>query len=314
MHLFFYGPNDYMIHSQVGKIKARYKEKAGGDLNLTTMDGAELTLNEYIAQTQAVPLLASSRLIVINNIFKNKDKKILEYVKSNLDNIPASTVIVFIQIGEVDKRLGLFKSLCQPKTSKYFPLLDQTEIRKFISREIKARQGDAEADAIELLSEFVGSDLWRLSSEIDKLISYANGRKITSADVKLQVRQVAEGNTFSLIDSMARGKKEDAIVELESLLQMNEPPLKILAMINYQYRIVALVKEAQATSSNTYAIAKAAGLSPFQAEKVSAPARKYSWGELAQIYLEILKIDVLVKTGKISGDAALKGLVLGLKS
>ncbi len=314
MYLFFYGQNDFLIFRQVQKIKGRYKEKAGGDLNLTTVDGESMTLDQYIAQTQAVPLLFSSRLIIVNNIFKNKDKKLLEYVKENLEHISSSTVIVFTQIGEVDKRLGLYKSLLKAKNSKYFPLFEKGEIKKFITSEIKDRGGDTENGVVEMMSEYIGSDLWRLSTEIDKLIAYSKGRKITIDDVKVQIRQVAEGNIFSLIDSMAKGQKGDAILELESLLKMNEPALKILAMINYQFRIVSQVKEAQLQSSNNYAIAKITSLSPFQVEKVSTPARKYSWDDLAQVYSKILKIDVLVKTGKMSGDAALKDLVLGLKS
>ena len=311
MFLFFYGPNDYLIHRQVQKIKTRYKEKSGGDLNLTTLDGTELLLDEYVRQIQAVPLLAASRLVIIKDILKNKDKSVLDYIKKSLEKIPSSTVVVFVEAGEPDKRLGLFKTLNKPKISRYFSNLENSKTKKFILDEVKIRGGKIENSAVEALATAVGSDLWRLSNEIDKLICYSKDRAITTQDIKLQVAEFVEGNVFTLIDNLARGQKAEAFNQLESLIVTGEPPLRILSLVNYQYRTIAQVKEAQ-ESTGGHTISKSTGLSPFQIGKTQNLARRYSWNELALIYDKMLEIDVSIKTGKISGDAGLKELVLNI--
>ena len=214
MHLFFYGPNDYLIHAQVKKIKDRYREKAGGDLNLTTLDGDTMEMGEFARQTMAVPLLSSSRLVIVKNIFKNKKKDVLDQVKNTLDKIPDSTVVIFSNSGNVDKRLGLFKALNKPKISKFFDDLPTSKLREFIKNEVKGKDGRISNAAENLLAQFIPRDLWRMSNEIDKLVSFTKDREIGAKDVENLVISSVEGNVFSLIEYMASGKTDRALVEL----------------------------------------------------------------------------------------------------
>lgn len=314
MYLFFFGPNDYLIHRQVKKIKDRYKEKAGGDLNLTTLEGETIGEGEFSRQTLAVPLLSSSRLVIVKNIFKNKKREVLDQVKNTLDKIPDSTVVVFTDSGKVDKRLGLYKALNKPKTSKFFDDLPANKLREFIKSEVKERDGRISSAAEALLSQFIPRDLWRMSNEIGKLTSFAKGREIGADDVENLVISSVEGNVFSLIEYMATGKTDRALAELDALLELGEPPLRILSLINYQYRTVAQVKEASEQTSNQFAISKKAGLAPFQVGKTLTLARNLSWDQLASIYDKMSEIDVSIKTGRINGSEGLKELVLNIRS
>ena len=75
MILFFYGPNTYLLNRKLLELKAKYLAASGDNFNLSILDGENLTYNDFAAQTQAMPLLATSRLVLIEGIFKNKNKK-----------------------------------------------------------------------------------------------------------------------------------------------------------------------------------------------------------------------------------------------
>jgi len=311
MLLFFFGPNDYLISRKVRELKDKYLAKAGGDFNLLTLDGATLKDQDYLRQIQAVPLLASSRLIIVENVFKNKDKNVQQTIKDSLDKIPPSTVVLFVEKGEPDKRLGLYKALNKPKTAQEFKAIEPYKMSKFIRDEVFTRGGKIENDASELLSEFVGDDLWRASNEIDKLISFSAGA-IKKSDVEELVEKNITSNIFAMIDDLARDKKDRALKHLDALLQTNEPPLRILSLINYQFRTITQVKEAKQSSTNQFAISKTAKLSPFQVSKVMSLSDQFTYSRIADIYEEIVRVDFEIKTGKIEDSEGLRDLVLSI--
>lgn len=309
MILFFYGTNDYLISRKVRELKDKYLEKAGGDLNLTNLDGQSLEARDFLRQVQAIPLLATSRLVVIDNILKNKDKAVQEVIKNSLESVPASTVILFVEQGMPDKRLGLFKALNKPKVAEEFKAIEPYKLPRFIVSEVEARGGKIEKKAADLLAEFSGDNLWQLSNEIEKLLSFATA-EIKMDDVEILVARNITSNIFAMIDNLARGQKAGALTHLEALLESGEPPLRILSLINYQYRTIAQIKEASKTTSNQFAISKITKLAPFQISKFLLLSQRFKFADLAGVYEKIARVDFEIKTGKIEGEEGLRDLVL----
>jgi len=311
MILFFYGPNDYLISRKVRELKDKYLQKAGGDLNLVTLNGSSLKSEDFSRQIMAMPLLSTSRLIIVEGILKNKDKKLQEEVKNLIPKVSSSTILLFIEIGSPDRRLGLFKALNKPKVAQEFKMIEPYRLSQFIKGEVKDRRAVIDDDAAELIGEFVGDNLWRLSSEIEKLISFANGQ-IRRSDVEELVEQNVTTNIFSLIDDLSHSNKASALKHLSALLKSGEPPLRILSLINYQYRTITQVKEALEKSDNQFAIVKITSLSPFQVSKSISLARKFTFQRLSEIYSEIARVDEEIKTGKIEDSEGLKDLILAV--
>jgi len=313
MILFFYGPNTFLISRKLHELKNKYIGSVGGDLNLTTLSGEELSFEEFVRSVQAMPLMASSRLVIIEGLFKNQSRDVLNKIKDFLADVPSTTVLVFIEYGWPDKRLGLFKALGKCKVQQ-FPDLSFDQQVKFVLQEVRLRDGQIKDAAARLLVGYVNGDLWRLKNEIEKLTSYCANATISEKDIQELVSETVSANAFLLIDHLARGRCKEALGELINLLKTGEPPLKILALINYQFRSVAQVKNAQEKSNNSFAISKITGLAPFQIARLASLARKLSWGDLSRSYEEMVLIDEQIKTGKIEADEGLKDLVMRLGS
>jgi len=278
---------------------------------LTTLEGEALTYGDFAAQVQAMPLLASSRLIIIRDIFACKNREVLDKIKEDLGKISESTVVIFTQTGEPDKRLGLFKALNKPKISKYFKQVSPLEIIKFIKDEVALRGGGIEPKAAEMLADYVGTDLWQLDNEVEKLTVYCGKRQIEKEDVEKLVSKNVTSNVFEMINDLTAGRKARALCGLEDLLTTGEPPLKILAVVNYQFRSIAQVKEAAEKSQNQYAISKEAGMAPFQVARILPILKNFSWPRIAQIYQKLVQTDLEIKTGETNGAAGLKDFILG---
>jgi DNA polymerase-3 subunit delta len=309
MILFFYGPNTFLISEKLRELKEKYKKAAGGDLNYIRIPADQLSFEQYSRQVLAMPLLSSSRLIIVENVLK-APKELQDRVKETLKNVPASTNLVFAEFGEPDKRLGLLRVLEKEK-HQYFKNMLPGELIRYITSRAIAKGSKISREAAQILAEYTLGDLWKIDTELEKLINFASD-EISAGDVEAISSRGVLANAFAFADSLSSGNTKKALGELKNLLAVREPPLKILGLIGYQFRSIACVKSALETTQDRYQIAKTASLSPYQVGKFFGLAQKISWLKISQIYSFLVLIDEKIKTGKIEGDEGLKDLVLSL--
>jgi len=309
MFLFFYGDNIFMLERKLSELKEKYRQKAGGNLNLITFEGENIAVNDFLTQVMIMPLLASSRLIIVKNIFSCKSKNSLDQIRESIDKIPSSTIVVFTHSGKMDKRLGLYKTLSASKNAHEFPLFDLKKQASFAKREIERLGSRISGEALDLLLDYCQGDIFALFNEIEKLTLYRHQAEIQTEDIQKLVSRSVYSDVFKMVDRLSAGDRKSAFSELENLYSNNEPGLKILSMINYQYRLIAQIKDVLKTAKNPFEASRQAGVSYFQAGKVYNLAEKMTWQMLFEAYTKILKFDERIKTGKISEDEGVKELI-----
>jgi len=326
MVLFFYGPNTFLINEKLRELSAKYKKAAGGDLNYVRAAASDLTYDEYARQVLAVPLLCSSRLIVIESPF-SAPKELQDKIKDSLNLIPPTTNLVFVELGEPDRRLGLLHALKKEK-NQYFGELVGAQVIKFIKSQALIKGATISNGAAQVLCDYTLGDLWKIDNELEKLANYTRG-EISVSDVETITTRGVSANAFAFVDSLAANNLKRALENLNNLLAAGEPPLKILGLINYQFRSIACVKAALETikgrgfsrptsggaqddKGRRFQIAKMSSLSPFQVNKFYSLAEKLSWQELLGVYSRLVLVDEKIKTGKIEGSEGLKELVLSI--
>ena len=312
MILFFYGQDTYRMRQKLKALKEKFISASLGDTNLAVLDGQTVTFDEIIRQIFALPFLAKSRLVIIENILQKGKKEILESLAEKLGHVPKSTVLVFVEEGLPDRRIAIFKKLNQPGQAQEFKLLEPEPLRRWIKKEVESRGSQIDSAATAKLAEYIGNDLWRQSNELDKLLAYQ--KNITCENIELLVNPQIEADIFYLIDNIARQNLKGAIKELYKLLKAGENELYILTMIVYQYRNLLILKDLieRTKTNNRWALAKKAGLHPFVVQKSLAVLPKYSLGQLKKIYGQIADFDIKIKTGKIEPRTAIELLIFKL--
>lgn len=310
MIIFFYGQDSYRLAAQVKKLKEKFISASLGDTNLALLDPKTLTYDEFIRQILAMPFLSKTRLVIIDNILSGSKKELQEQICESLKKVPSSTVLLFTET-KPDKRLSLFKKLLKVDKVQEFPVLEDIQVKRWIKAEAETRGGQIDSESVNLLFEKVGSDLWRLSNEIDKLISY--DKKITAENIDLLVQSQVDQDIFRLVDALGAKNFKNALKETVRLEQTAGNEFYIFTMIIYQYRNLLIVKDLQERNiHNSYAIAKASGLNPYVAQKTLAQTSRFTPVELKKAYATLLDFDAKLKTGKIEGKAAISLLLAKL--
>ncbi|NWF77508.1 MAG: DNA polymerase III subunit delta [Chloroflexi bacterium] len=322
-----YGQDDFSLYQAVKEIKAGLGDAEILAANTTSLEGQHLTLSELRDKCDAAPFLSSHRLVIVDGLLgrfevkqgrprSGKDKSgdglgewkgLASYIKQ----MSQTTVLVLID-EEIQRGNPLLKELSPLAEVKVFSLLRGRELRVWIQKRVKEEGGAITPQAVDLLAELVGGDLWAMSSEIQKLLLYCQGRPITEDDVGQLVSHVQEANIFALVDAVAEGRTELAQRILHRLYDEGVAPTYILVMITRQFRLIAQVRDLEKGLSHRQIQDRLGLKSSYSLDKTLRQAKLYDLEGVKRAYDKLLETDLAIKTGKYSDKLALELLVTEL--
>lgn len=320
MIIFLYGPDTFRAKRKLKQIVERYQAKNKSGLNLAKISLTEKSFDELKNFLEAVSMFAEKKLAVIEDLFKSNPEtkeKFLQYLeKSDLKKSQDKFVIIFTpQCVFKDKiTKELLRELTKPSiSSEEFVLLTGARLNQWIRKEVQAQGAKIEPAAVNQLAAYVGSDLWLMNNEIQKLVVWVSAQSdhtsITPEDVEVLVKARIESNIFHLIDALGQKDKNKAFRILHEQLELGERPEMLLGMFVYQFRNLLKVKNLVDRKINYQAISQRLKLHPFVLKKTFWQIKNFSLDELKKIYQRLSSIEISAKTGRVEMALALDLLV-----
>lgn len=324
------GEDDFSIRQALDEIKKGIGDASALMTNTTVLDGRQVTPAELRAAAGTVPFLADKRLVVIEGLLerfeargKNNRRKAApvrngpdEYqeIAAIMKGLPDFTEVVIIG-GRIGSANPLLRELATVKAVRAFPLLRGSSLEQWVARRVAAAGGSVSPPAVKLLCRFVGSNLWIMAAEVDKLTLYAGGRRIEEADVRAVVSYAQEGSVFAMVDAILESRGGTAQGILQQLLRQGAAPAQLLVMLSRQVRIIYQIRELRGQGLARGEIQKRLGLtSDFVLGKAWEQADRYSPGRIREVYHRLLEADLAIKTGRMEGELALYVLIAELGS
>jgi DNA polymerase-3 subunit delta len=323
------GEDDFSIRQSLEEIKRGVGDQTALAVNTTILDGQQVTLNQLQGVCKTVPFLAEKRLVVVEGLLgrfetrsKSGKKKTTRQtgqpdecktIADGVSRIPDSTELVLID-GRIGNRNPLLRELSAVSSVKSFPLLKEAKLRQWIERRVTEAGGRISPGALGLLVRFVGSNLWVMASEVDKLALFVRGRRIEEGDVRMVVSYTQEANVFALVDAILEFRAGISQELLEQLLKQGAAPAYILVMLSRQVQLMVRVKGLKSQRKSRNEIQNKLGLtSDFVLRKALEQADKYSLARLREVYHKLLEADLAIKTGKYDGELVLNILIAELE-
>ncbi|MFA6528044.1 MAG: DNA polymerase III subunit delta [Candidatus Gracilibacteria bacterium] len=301
-----HGEDSFSINEKIQTWKREFEKRYEGDINISELDGEKVKVDEIITSIDSMPFFSEKRLILVKNFLSEQPAEEQKKLVSRLTHVEDTSVLVFYELTSPDKRLSLYKYLTKTAKIYEFPSLRPAALNKWITERVISKNGKINTLAASYLAEQIGPNLWKLSSEIDKLISYTNGQEITSKDIDILTRASAETSIFKLTDQIGQRRTTEAIRTLNELIDGGEELMYIFAMIVRQVRILIEVKDMLRKSLNRQQIVDRLKANPFVVTNAMAQARNYEPETLKRIHGKLLELDTKMKTGKINFSTAQK--------
>lgn len=305
----------YLLYGEEAYLRNQYKNKLKNALvnpddtmNFSRFEGKSIDPAEIISLADTLPFFAERRLILIEDsgFFKNKCDELADYLPS----LPETTCLLFAET-EVDKRNRLYKTVQKYGRVTEFQSQDERTLMRWILGTLKKENKKITEDTLRHFLERTGSDMENIHMELEKLLSYTEGRDvITSEDVEEICTMQTTGQIFEMIRAIAEKKQRLALDLYYDLLALKEPPMRILFLIARQFNQLLLVKSLAAKGMDRSSIASKAQVAPFIAGRLTTQARSFTLEQLKNAVKDCVDAEEAVKTGRMTDILSVELLIV----
>lgn len=298
------GSNDFALRTALRELRDEFVA-AHTSMGLEQYDGAELDPQQLPSIVQALPFLASRRMVIITQ--PSAQKAVQEGLEKLLADVPETTELIIVE-PRPDKRTSYYKTLQKQTDLREYKELQEFELGKWLVEQAKASGGSLSTADANYLVQRVGVNQLLLSNELQKLLSYNSS--ITRQSIDELTEKNPQSTTFDLLDAALAGNQQKMLQIYHEQRQQKVEPLAIMALLAWQLHIVALVKTAGERSPQ--AIASEAKVSPYVVKKSLAAAQRCTLQQLKQWIADAARLDVRLKSQPIDADDALQQYLLSL--
>jgi|GEM_PF-2158465 DNA polymerase III delta subunit len=206
------------------------------------------------------------------------------------------------------KSMSVYKSFGKEGVSFRPPNVN--ELSSWLIDQAKSKNVELSLQVARLLVERVGLSRWELTSELEKLALVKD--KITENDVKEAVSASAQAEIFAVLNSLARGEKDQAIAGINVLLEDGNSEFYILSMLAYQFRTLFAVRTGSDQGKTQFDVAKANSMKPYAVQKNWGVANTKPAIFWQSALTRVLATDFAIRQGRVSAKTGVLMLVLGL--
>jgi DNA polymerase III subunit delta len=334
-----HGPNALDRDEAITRLKAKLGAPDIVSLNTTVIERGE-PLKNLMSACDSMPFLAEQRLILARGFVAglkagagkkrgdaaaNPDDK-LRALLDYLPQLPESALLLLIEDDTYEDKHALVKLAADKKNGGAVKLyaLPADPVKWLVER-AKAKGAELSGPAAQALSlkvnrgspndrDHVVADsrtyLHKLDNELEKLVAYAQGRRIEGKDVDLLVADEDVADIFKFIDAISLRNADEALRVVRGVITRGESPLVVLSHIARQMRILIQIKEHPDLHGD--ALAQAIGVHPYVAKKAGQQAGRFGMREMHGAMQALLDTDIAIKTGRMDELAALDVLIAAL--
>lgn len=295
MLLFLHGADSFRLHQRLLALKQGFiKKYDSAGFNIETILGSEITLAIFKKAALTWGLLQEKRLVVVKDIFDQKNESILDDCAEILKELTDESIVIFTAASLPAKKNNLLTQLLAADKVEEFKLLKGLPLAQWLRQKIKSQQIILTREAGEYLLQVFKDDLWSLNNAVDILANYS--KKIALAEVQQMVPPALADNIFDFTDALSQKDAPRALKLLHHQIELEANPFYLLSMLARQIKILWQVKQTQGQGLN---------LHPFVLKKALAQGQKFSLLKLSKLYSQLLELDARLKSTKINPETLL---------
>jgi DNA polymerase-3 subunit delta len=258
-------------------------------------------VQQAIAAAEQLPMMAARRVVQIRDFGKLREadeEALMRYVARPVE----SSVVIFIA-DDLDKRRKISKTLLDVCAAVEFAPLSDTELAEWAGKRLKELKVQTDDRTLHQIVALVGSDVRRLSNELEKLATAAlGGGLITMEMVETLVGRSRELSNFELADHLIARNRKRALQTLQRLLDDGAEPVMLIGLIGSNYRRLALAKELMSKGAANQEVYRQVGIFG-RREEFLATARRADALSLSHSIERIAAADLAIKTSLGGGGA-----------
>lgn len=270
------------------------------------LDGEEFSPERFVEVLQSSTLFAEGVILHLKRIERLPDP---DLVARHLEHPLTPQHCIILEGESLDKRGKLYKTIAKLGEVHEHPRPDRRSLPSMLSRWLKEHGVSLPPQGVRYLLESVEGDLARIGREVDKLVLYAQGRRLSLTDLKGLLFHDRAGDVFSFLEAFFE-RRSQAYRLLREIIERGEEPNKIFFLIASEARALLTVRSLAEEGHSKDEIAKISADYSWRVTKRLRLAQHLKASELIGLIHRLHREDLKIKRGERRPEEALWALLL----
>ncbi|QXP69724.1 DNA polymerase III subunit delta [Polaribacter sp. R2A056_3_33] len=292
---FLMGDEPYYIDKISDYIEEHILEEAEKGFNQQVMYGRDASIEDIVSAAKRYPMMAERQVIIVKEAqdLSRNIEKLVAYAETP----QPTTVLVFnYKYKKLDKRKKLHKAIAKTGLIYESKKLYENQVSDWIRRVLSGKKYKIEPKASQMLVEFLGTDLSKISNELDKLMLILPKESIISdKHIEDNIGISKDFNNFELRKAVGEKDvvKANRIINYFAENPKNNPLVMTISLLNGYFTQLLSFHGLKDKSKSS--VAKTLGVNPYFVDEYFLAARNYPMRKVAQIIAFLRDADVKSK-------------------
>jgi DNA polymerase-3 subunit delta len=288
------GDEPFFIDALTNLIEDSVLTDTEREFNQYVVYGRDTDTGTIIDMARRFPMMANYQVVIVKEA-QDVDK--LENLQPYIEKPQSSTILVLAhKYKKIDKRKGFAKSVEKAGVLFDSAKLYDNQVPAWINEQIRAKGHSIKPEATQLLSEYLGADLSRISNELEKLlINLPEGTPIDGSLIERNIGISKDYNIFELQNALGSKdiKKANRIINYFAANTKQNPTIVVIAVLFGFFMKLMFYHQLKDKSKN--AAASALGVNPFFMKDYTQAAENYSLQKSRAVIGLLREYDLRVK-------------------
>lgn len=289
---FFMGEEPYYIDKLTEFIEENVLEEHERDFNQTVLYGRDVSIEDVIGNAKRFPMMADYQVVIVREA--QELARSIEKLEAYVKNPQTTTILVFAyKYKTLDKRKSLTKEIIKNGVVFESKKLYENQVGDWIKRVLSGQGYGIEPKAAAMLVEFLGTDLSKISNELDKLkIILPKGHTISAKDIEENIGISKDYNVFELRKAIGEGNQLKAYKIIEYFSQ-NPKDNPLVLTTGQVFSFFSQLLQYHGLKDKSKAnVAKVLKVNPFFVSDYEVAFRRYPMKKVSAIVAKLRDIDV----------------------
>jgi DNA polymerase-3 subunit delta len=292
---FLMGEEPYYIDKISDYIEANILADAEKGFNQQVMYGRDVTIEDIVSAAKRYPMMAERQVLIIKEAqdLSRNIEKLVSYAENPQ---PTTVLVLNYKYKKLDKRKKLHKVIAKTGFIFESKKLYENQVSDWIRKVLSSKNYKIEPKASLMLVEFLGTDLSKISNELDKLmLVLQEGTIISDAHIEENIGISKDFNNFELRKAVGEKQivKANRIIKYFGENPKNNPLVMTISLLNGYFTQLLLFHGLKDKSKSS--VAKNLGVNPYFVDEYFVAARNYPMRKVAQVIAFLRDADVKSK-------------------
>ena len=195
---FLFGEEPYYIDKISQFIEKNILTEEEKGFNQMVLYGKEASIDEIVGNAKRYPMMAERQVVIVKEAqeLSRTIEQLVDYVENPQ---PTTVLVICYKYKKLDKRKKLYKSVSKHGVLFESKKLYENQVSEWLRKVLHGKGYSISHKAAIVLVEYLGTDLSRISKELDKLtLVLPKESQITPADIEEHIGISKDYNNFEL--------------------------------------------------------------------------------------------------------------------